>query len=593
MTDRKFTVKVLLFAMVFIVRAIYSVPVSEPVLRITLPASWDENWFGSVAVYDLDGDGEKEVLAGRHSVLYVWKNTGEILWRAPVGEVATSPNDHGHFRQYAAPVVGDLTGDGKGEIAVAYDDSVAVYDFEGQILSGWPVKFPGLDGEIRSIAGSDLDRDGTVEILAVKTSKGPVTVVWNIDGSVKSGWPQVSDVDDCYDFGGYNQNIGAADLTGDSLPEVVSSYDICHFGIMNADGTPRKANVQFAEAGIWACSVPMFHDIDLAKQGWGSDGNDRDEFTDSPPCFGDFDGDGILEILLYSDHELAGEYKNRGNCLWVLNADMTRVAGFETPICSGMPLFTGYENNIVQVAPAPAIAHIQGDNRPEIIVPSYDGNMRCFSPDGEELWIYKFDVAGDPFIGASGAVVGDLNNDNLPEIIFTTYSIEPDKSHLFVLNNLGAVLYKIPLSKRGCMSPPTLADYDNDGGCEIIISLKDVLGGGLGGVQIWDVSSAKDNYLPWPTGRGNNLRSGISADSTIIVNIKKQIVPDLHKILKISSILKVYNLRGQLILDLTGGFNQKNQYYEMRKILTKGVYLCQCKVLGDHEYVLVNIIEQY
>jgi hypothetical protein len=43
---------------------------------------------------------------------------------------------------------------------------------------------------------------------------------------------------------------------------------------------------------------------------------------------------------------------------------------------------------------------------------------------------------------------------------------------------------------------------------EIIISLKDVLGGGAGNT-VWDVaSSTSDNCLPWPTGRGNNLRNG-------------------------------------------------------------------------------------
>ena len=63
------------------------------------------------------------------------------------------------------------------------------------------------------------------------------------------------------------------------------------------------------------------------------------------------------------------------------------------------------------------------------------------------------------------------------------------------------------------MSPPVLADIDGDHGVEIIISLKDVLGGGAGGVQIWDVASASDNLLPWPTGRGNNLRNGQGIDA--------------------------------------------------------------------------------
>lgn len=486
----------------------FCVPVSAPVLRTTLPASWDENWFGSAAVYDLNNDGAMEIIAGRHSVLYVWDNKGKKLWRAPVGENSSSPNDHGSSRQYAAPVVGDLDNDGNGEIAIAYSNKVAVYDHTGMILPGWPQTFPGSSDEIRSIAGADLNGDNRIEILAVKTSKGPVTVAWDITGTVVAGWPQLSGYSEGNDFGGYNQNIGAADLDGDSVPEVVSAYDLCHIGIMFANGAPFPANPMFARAGPWASSVPMFHRLDLAKQGWGANNNDRDEFTDSPPCFGDIDGDGLPEVILYSDHERAGEYINRGNSLWILNPDMTRVEGFETPLCSGMPLYTGYENNIVQVAPAPAVADIADDIRPEIVVPSYDGKMRCFSPDGSTLWTYTFDNGAGAFIGASGAVIGDLNADSIPEIVFATYSVSQNVSNLILLDSNGVQLHKIPLAKRGSMSPPVLADIDGDQRVEIIISLKDTLGNRLGGVQIWDVASASDNLLPWPTGRGDNLRSG-------------------------------------------------------------------------------------
>ena len=480
--------------------------VSAPTLRQTLPASWDENWFGSAAVFDLDQDGSPEIIAGRHSVLYVWNSTGTLIWRAPAGQSASSPDNHGSSRQYASPVVGDLDGDGNGEIAIAYSSKVAVYNRNGQLMPGWPKDFPGTDGEIRSIAADDLDHDGRMEILAVKTNGGPVTMVWRINGSAYTGWPQVQNCPECNEYGGYNQNIGAADLDGDRISEVVSTYDCCYIGIMHADGSPLPANPMFD--GPYVSSVPMFHDIALAIQGWGADGNDRDEFTDSPPVFGDLDGDGLPEIILYSDHERAGEYVNRGNSLWALNPDMTRVPGFETPICSGAPLYTGYEDNIVQVAPAPALGQLAGDGRPEIVVPSYDGSMRCFSPSGAALWSYRFDSAGPPFIGASGAAIGDLNNDGTPEIVFTTYSTAADISGLIILNAAGEALHLIPLPGRGSMSPPTLADVDGDGKIEIVISLKDTLGSGLGGVQIWDVSSAQAGSMPWPTGRGNLLRNG-------------------------------------------------------------------------------------
>jgi hypothetical protein len=61
---------------------------------------------------------------------------------------------------------------------------------------------------------------------------------------------------------------------------------------------------------------------------------------------------------------------------------------------------------------------------------------------------------------------------------------------------------------RGSMSAPTLTDVDNDGKTEIVISLKDVIGEGKGGVQIWEVESALNGKNDWPTGRGNYLRTG-------------------------------------------------------------------------------------
>lgn len=58
------------------------------------------------------------------------------------------------------------------------------------------------------------------------------------------------------------------------------------------------------------------------------------------------------------------------------------------------------------------------------------------------------------------------------------------------------------------MIVPTIADVDGDDQAEIIISLKDTLGGGSGGVQIWDVPTAGTNCIKWGTGRGGYLRNG-------------------------------------------------------------------------------------
>lgn len=490
--------------------------VSLPVLKATLPASWDESWFGSPAVWDLDGDGTREIIAARHSVLHVWNSQGQLTWRAAAGSNGTLEEVHGGVRQYVGPVVGDFDGKGKGEIAIAYGNQVAVYDHLGKVMPGWPQIFPGPAGEIRSLAAADLDKDGQLEILAVKSGAGPTTMAFSLAGTAFPGWPQSKGCEKCNEYGGYNQNVGAADLDGDGKPEVVATFDACYLGIMHPDGSPFAANPAFA--GPWASSVPMFHDLALAQQGWGEDGKDRDEFTDSPPAFADIDGDGNPEVILYSNHERAGDTANLGNCLWVLHPDMTRAKGFEKPFCSDAPIFSGYLNNIVETAPAPALANLAGDARPEIVVPSGDGSIRCYSPDGAELWKYSYDVAGEPWIMASEAVIGDLNKDGIPEIVFTTYSVDHFVSHITILDAAGRMQRKASLDKRGAMGAPTLADVDGDGKLDIVISLKDVVGGGAGGVQVWTVASAGDAQAPWPTGRGNYLRTGQGSAPAIPVH---------------------------------------------------------------------------
>ena len=187
---------------------------------------------------------------------------------------------------------------------------------------------------------------------------------------------------------------------------------------------------------------------------------------------------------------------------------MTRAKGFEKPLCSDAPIFAGSYNNILETAPVPALANLTGDARPEIVVPSNDGTIRGISPDGVQLWKYNYDGPGEPWVQASEVVIGDLNKDGVPEIVFTTYSVENFVSHITILDNNGRMQRKASLDKRGSMAAPTLADVDGDGKLDIVISLKNVVGGGMGGVQVWTVASAGGNKAAWPTGRGGYLRTG-------------------------------------------------------------------------------------
>ena len=109
-------------------------------------------------------------------------------------------------------------------------------------------------------------------------------------------------------------------------------------------------------------------------------------------------------------------------------------------------------------------------------------------------------------LGAS-VTKGYLSKDNIPEIVFNTYSTDNDKGDLFILDAGGNELHKVPLPRRGAMPVPTLADVDGNGTVEIIVSLKDALTE-VESVLVYTVDSSSTDNLHWPTGRGNLLRNG-------------------------------------------------------------------------------------
>ena len=106
-----------------------------------------------------------------------------------------------------------------------------------------------------------------------------------------------------------------------------------------------------------------------------------------------------------------------------------------------------------------------------------------------------------------GVIAADLSGDGVPELAFTTYSPDADKSALLILGASGELLHNVPLPGRGAMAVPTIADVDGDGVLEIVVSLKDGEEGAAL-VQVYSVEGSSTNCLLWPTGRANWRRNG-------------------------------------------------------------------------------------
>jgi hypothetical protein len=240
------------------------------------------------------------------------------------------------------------------------------------------------------------------------------------------------------------------------------------------------------------------------------------QWTASPPVVADVDGEGENEVLGFPNGERNEPYETQAFLLMVLQGNYgdgekaaMRAPGFETLPSSDKPLVRASGDYYPpDGVPAPVVVNLLGDARPEILASLNDGFVYAFSPEGKRLFRYDYSH-GAPKTFASEPVVADLNQDGRPEILFGTYSLEPNGGHLVVLENTGALLYDVELPDQGengngigVPAAPTVGDLDGDGQLEIAVLTFDH------GVDVFTVPGSGTKCLPWPTGRGNYLRNG-------------------------------------------------------------------------------------
>ena len=484
---------------------------AAPELSAALSDRWHEGWLASPAVADLDGDGVREILAARGGLVLGWHLDGEIVFRAETKG----------GRIWASPIVTDFVSGNPGlEVAVASRESVYLFDSSGAALPGFPTSFRD---ELRSLAASDLDGDGALELVAVSTTRlesngqRDIVTAFHTNGEVVSGFPPnttgASGCDDrCYVTGGFDQNVAVGDVDGDGLPEIFVGQDNAYLSLHDGTGRAFDAAPIF-EHPTKFLGVRFLHDYALAQQGWAEDEERalQAHFTNSAPAIADIDGDGRRELVVLGSVQNAAQTDRfKGVGLWVLREDGTRHPDWLEPYhapdyLAGLWDYEG--TNVVGATNQVSVADIDASHPGrELLFAGFDGAIHCVSASREQIWRTVYTT--DERVLTAGLAVADLSGDGVAEIIFATYSPDNDKSALVILNAAGVEEHKVALPGRGAMAVPTLADVEGDGQLDIVVALK-------GGedkepmVLVYSVPGAGESCLLWPTGRGNVLRSGL------------------------------------------------------------------------------------
>ena len=529
-------------------------PVGQPVRTHTLTGdkSWAETgWFSSPGLVDLNGDGKQEIVAPFYS-LFVFDSAGATL--ATIKEDAYTKG-----RIYAPAVVADLEGDGVMDVVAAGNEgTVAAYEWRNGTLAikpGWPASTDsgGESPEGRGMAAADLDGDGKIEVAVTTTNTsdtGSQVFVFSPDGKLFqpagtsfAAWPRYNtrtgvggDADTngagVTGYGCYGLNVGIGNIDDDAAQEIIVTYDNHHINAFKPDGTSVLASPYFTNRQ---------NDYDGQRFNWGQfirwldpaveenhyhlhtgDWPDINQtmwlqWTASPPSVADLDGDGKNEVIGLPNAELHEPYETQGYAFMVLQGaygdgsqSAMRLPGWETLPISSQPAVraTGdwYPPDGV---PAPAIASILGDARPEIVAAINDGAVYAYGPDAQLLWRYDYAKGAAKTFASEPAIV-DLNRDGVPEIVFGTYSLAKNGGRLVVLDNTGREIYDIMLENQGTgggngigvPAAPSVADLDGDGNLEIVLLTFDH------GLDIYTVPGSGSQCLLWPTGRGNLLRNG-------------------------------------------------------------------------------------
>jgi len=321
------------------------------------PASLGGLWASGLAVGDIDGDGDYEiVVVDDYSVMAtaLHAESGQTVegdWPVDVGS-------YWYAYIIGSPVLADLDGDGDSEIIVALDEesreSDGLFAIQGDGTFLWQRRYT-TEGPI-SVA--DFDGDGDVEIALCGYGPGITrvyTFILDHNGQQIKRWR-----------GGSKKGTAIADLDADGEPELVFCTEDSVMAVHVDGGT------------LWTARV---------RETFGEDG---------ALSIGDIDSDGFSEVYVNSYIEEDGFAYSLVHAFDHEGRELTD-AGFPKTLM-------GYPKNCT-----PLIGDVDGDGQKELLVASAGAPIMAWEADGSTTTGFPmFDLSTD--FGCTPAL-DDLDQD--------------------------------------------------------------------------------------------------------------------------------------------------------------------------------------
>ncbi|MFC1687263.1 dockerin type I domain-containing protein [Patescibacteria group bacterium] len=434
--------------------------------------------FSAPALYDLNGNGNKEVIYYDGNALQVRDSAGQLLWNKPFEAPA-----------FVNPAVADIDDDGYPEIVVLAGSNIFVWDKDGNekwsyqmTQSSWPN--PEVESwttpAIAEIDGQSPGRE--IIVVGAHIGGAPTTLknyILSSFGEVLTSWQIANDGN--YNYFEKRPSPAIGDVDGDESngSEIVATYNVGNsVKVYTWDQTGNEA-------------LPL-------KQLTGQ--------AIASPVIADINEDGLMDIIQLTQDVTPGGSNDNVIHAWDKNGDIWSIT------LPNEYYWHDAEPMVVDLDP------LQG-NGLETIMGRGSAALYIWDKNGNKVG--EAHATGD--VIDTAAVVVDVDNDSDLEIF-----IGSEDGGLYGWHHNGTAVAGFPqFILSNIHSTPSIDDIDQDGQLEIAAGfpISEYMDGGF---AVWDLNTTyNDDLLTAPTYRYNTQRTGnVLSPKDVYVDVSNTGDPD-------------------------------------------------------------------